>query len=37
MQYTHTGSCWGLKEKTGDALATSPKYKGVVDWLAAHP
>jgi hypothetical protein len=37
MQYTHTGSCWGLKEKTGDSLATSPKYKGVVDWLAAHP
>jgi len=37
MQYTHTGSCWGLKEKTGDSLAASPKYKGVVDWLASHP
>jgi hypothetical protein len=37
MQYTHTGSCWGLKEKTGDTLATSPKYAAVVDWLAAHP
>jgi hypothetical protein len=37
MQYTHTGSCWGLKEKTGDSLATSPKYKAVTDWLAAHP
>ena len=37
MQYTHTGSCWGLKVKTGDALSDSPKYKGVVDWLAAHP
>jgi hypothetical protein len=37
MQYTHTGSCWGLKEKTSDALSASPKYKGVVDWLAAHP
>ena len=37
MQYTHTGACWGLKEKTGDPLTTSPKYKGVVDWLAAHP
>lgn len=37
MQYTHTGSCWGLKEKTGDSLAISPKYQGVVDWLLAHP
>ena len=37
MQYTHTGSCWGLKEKTGDSLATSPKYAAVIDWLAAHP
>jgi hypothetical protein len=37
MQYTHTGSCWGLMQKTGDPLSTSPKYKGVVDWLAAHP
>jgi hypothetical protein len=37
MQYTHTGACWGLKEKTGDALSISPKYKGVLDWLAAHP
>jgi hypothetical protein len=37
MQYTHTGACWGLKEKTSDALSVSPKYKGVLDWLAAHP
>ena len=37
MQYTHTGSCWGLKAKTGDALSAAPKYKGVVDWIAAHP
>jgi hypothetical protein len=37
MQYTHAGACWGLKQSTGDTLATSPKYKGVVDWLAAHP
>jgi hypothetical protein len=37
MQYTHTGSCWGLKVKTGDALSAAPKYKGVIDWLAAHP
>jgi hypothetical protein len=37
MQYTHTGTCWGLKEKTGDTLASSPKYAGVVDWLTAHP
>ncbi|HEX4334603.1 MAG TPA: hypothetical protein VH062_01745 [Polyangiaceae bacterium] len=37
MQYTHTGACWGLKEKTSDALDVSPKYKGVLDWLAAHP
>lgn len=37
MQYTHTGACWGLKEKTSDALSNSPKYKGVLDWLSAHP
>jgi hypothetical protein len=35
-QYTHVGTCWGLKEKTSDTLDVSPKYKGVVDWLAAH-
>jgi hypothetical protein len=27
----------GLKEKTSDSLAVSPKYQGVLDWLAAHP
>jgi hypothetical protein len=37
MQYTHAGSCWGLKEKTTDALADSPKYAGVLDWLKANP
>jgi hypothetical protein len=37
MQYTHTGACWGLKEKTTDSVDVSPKYKGVLDWLAAHP
>ena len=37
MQYTHSGACWGLKEKTADALDNAPKYKGVLDWLAAHP
>ncbi|HVW24396.1 MAG TPA: hypothetical protein VHC69_03460 [Polyangiaceae bacterium] len=37
MQYTHTGACWGLKEKTSDSIDVSPKYKGVLDWLAAHP
>jgi hypothetical protein len=37
MQYTHTGACWGLKVKTGDSLSAAPKYKGVIDWLAAHP
>jgi hypothetical protein len=36
-QYTHVGACWGLKEKTGDSLSVSPKYQGVLDWLAAHP
>lgn len=29
--------CWGLKEKTSDSLSVSPKYQGVLDWLAAHP
>jgi hypothetical protein len=37
MQYTHSGTCWGLKEKTSDALSASPKYQGVLDWVAAHP
>jgi hypothetical protein len=36
-QYTESGACWGLKEKTGDALSISPKYQGMTDWLAAHP
>lgn len=37
MQYTGVGSCWGLKQHTGDSPANAPKYKGVVDWLSAHP
>jgi hypothetical protein len=37
MQYTHAGSCWGLIQKTGDPRSASPKYQGVLDWLAAHP
>jgi hypothetical protein len=36
-QYTHVGACWGLKENTSDSLDISPKYQGVLDWLAAHP
>ena len=36
-QYTHVGECWGLKQKTSDSLGVSPKYQGVLDWLAAHP
>ncbi len=35
MQYTHSGQCWGLKEKTTDALENSPKYQGLLDWLAS--
>ncbi|HTB58316.1 MAG TPA: hypothetical protein VLC06_10600 [Polyangia bacterium] len=37
MQYTHSGSCWGMKVKTSDAASASPKYQGLLDWLAAHP
>jgi hypothetical protein len=37
MQYTHSGSCWGLKVATSDAVTAAPKYKGLLDWLAAHP
>ena len=37
MQYTHAGSCWGLKVKTSDANSAAPKYQGLLDWLAAHP
>jgi hypothetical protein len=36
-QYTHVGSCWGLKPATSDTTDASPKYQGVLDWLAAHP
>lgn len=35
-QYTHVGECWGLKERTSDTLAASPKYRGALAWLAAH-
>ncbi|MEO8315157.1 MAG: hypothetical protein ABI645_10205 [Pseudomonadota bacterium] len=37
MQYTHSGGCWGLKAKTGDLPAVSPKYQGLTDWLARLP
>jgi hypothetical protein len=37
MHYTHTGNCWGLKQKTSDSAADSPKYQGMLDWLKAHP
>lgn len=37
MQYTHAGSCWGMKVKTSDANSAAPKYQGLLDWLAAHP
>jgi hypothetical protein len=31
------GACWGMKVKTSDADSASPKYQGLLDWLAAHP
>jgi hypothetical protein len=37
MQYTHSGNCWGLKQKTGEPAANAPKYQALVDWVAAHP
>jgi hypothetical protein len=36
MQYTHTGYCWGMKLKTGDTNAESPKYQGMLDWLSEN-
>jgi hypothetical protein len=33
MQYTHTGNCWGMKQKTSDSNDASPKYRGMLDWL----
>jgi hypothetical protein len=36
MQYTHAGYCWGMKLKTSDSNAASPKYQGMLDWLDAH-
>jgi hypothetical protein len=35
-QYTHVGDCWGLKQRTADTIDESPKYQGVLDWLADH-
>jgi hypothetical protein len=37
MQYTHSGSCWGMKLKTSDTNAESPKYQGMLDWLSENP
>jgi hypothetical protein len=37
MQYTHTGGCWGLKVRSGDSPEKSPKYRGVLDWVARQP
>jgi hypothetical protein len=37
MQYTHSGNGWGLKQRTSDANASSPKYQAVLDWLSKHP
>jgi hypothetical protein len=37
MHYTHSGNCWGLKRKTRDSAADSPKYQGVMDWVSKHP
>lgn len=37
MQYTHSGGCWGLKQKTGDPPAISPKYLGLQDWVRGLP
>jgi hypothetical protein len=34
VHYTHSGACWGLKPKTSDSIANSPKYRGVLEWLA---
>lgn len=33
MHYTHSGTCWGLKVRTSDNAAASPKYQGLLDWL----
>jgi hypothetical protein len=35
--YTHSGACWGLKEKVGDSRDSSPKYQAILDWVATHP
>jgi hypothetical protein len=31
--YTFLGGCWGLKVKTGDDAAVSPKWRGWMQWL----
>ncbi|HKU36889.1 MAG TPA: hypothetical protein VJR89_02045 [Polyangiales bacterium] len=37
VHYTHSGDCWGLKQRTTDATANAPKYRAVMEWVAAHP
>jgi hypothetical protein len=34
MMYAHSGACWGMKLQTSDPLSASPKYQGILDWLA---
>ncbi|WP_308636415.1 CBM96 family carbohydrate-binding protein [Paenibacillus silvisoli] len=40
--YAHAGSwssggAWGAKAFTGQSNAAAPKYRAIVDWVAAHP
>ena len=40
--YAHAGSwssggAWGSKSSTGQPIANAPKYRAIVDWVAAHP
>ncbi|MBP3964656.1 DUF7594 domain-containing protein [Paenibacillus lignilyticus] len=40
--YAHAGSwssggAWGAKAFTGQSNASAPKYRAIVDWVAAHP
>jgi len=35
-QYAHVGECSGMKERTSDTLAQSPRCRGALAWLAAH-
>lgn len=36
VHYTHSGDCWGLKQRITDPMTNAPKYRAVMEWVATH-